>query len=38
MPKKYIVRLTDAERRTLSKIVAKFKVSSQKVRRAQSVA
>jgi hypothetical protein len=35
MPKKYIVRLTDAERQTLSAIVAKFKGSSQKVRRAQ---
>ena len=35
MPKKYIVRLTDAERQTLSQIVGKFKGSSQKVRRAQ---
>ena len=35
MPKKYIVRLTDAERQTLGKVVAKFKGSSQKVRRAQ---
>lgn len=35
MPKKYIVRLTDAERQTLGQIVAKFKGSSQKVRRAQ---
>jgi transposase len=35
MVKKYIVRLTDAERQTLSQIVAKFKGSSQKVRRAQ---
>src|SRR2546427_1374646 len=35
MPKKYIVRLTDAERKTLSEIVAKLKGSSQKVRRAQ---
>jgi hypothetical protein len=35
MLKKYIVRLTDAERQTLSQIVAKFKGSSQKVRRAQ---
>lgn len=35
MPKKYIVRLTDAERETLTQIVAKFKGSSQKVRRAQ---
>ena len=35
MLKKYIVRLTDAERQTLTGIVAKFKGSSQKVRRAQ---
>jgi len=35
MPKKYVVRLTDAERQTLGQIVAKFKGSSQKVRRAQ---
>jgi transposase len=35
MPKKYIVRLTDGERQTLGEIVAKFKGSSQKVRRAQ---
>ena len=35
MPKKYIVRLTDAERQTLNQIVAKFKGSSQRVRRAQ---
>jgi hypothetical protein len=35
MPKKYIVRLADAERRTLSDVVAKFRGSSQKVRRAQ---
>lgn len=35
MPKKYIVRLTDAERKTLGAIVAKLKGSSQKVRRAQ---
>ena len=35
MLKKYIVRLTDAERQTLTQIVAKFKGSSQKVRRAQ---
>jgi hypothetical protein len=34
MQKKYIVRLTDTERETLSRIVAKFKGSSQKVRRA----
>lgn len=35
MPKKYIVRLTDAERETLSQVLAQFKGSSQKVRRAQ---
>ena len=35
MPKKYIVRLSDAERQTLGKVVAKFKGSSQKVWRAQ---
>jgi len=35
MPKKYIVRLTDEERQSLNAIVAKFKGSSQKVRRAQ---
>ena len=35
MPKKYIVRLTDAERQTLSEVVGKLKGSSQKVRRAQ---
>ena len=35
MQKKYIVRLTDEERVTLTQIVAKFKGSSQKVRRAQ---
>ena len=35
MIKKYIVRLTDVERRTLEQVVAKFKGSSQKVRRAQ---
>jgi hypothetical protein len=35
MQKKYIVRLTDAERATLSEVVKKFKGSSQKVRRAQ---
>jgi hypothetical protein len=33
--KKYVVRLTDAERRALEKVVAKFKGTSQKVRRAQ---
>lgn len=35
MPKKFIVRLTEEERATLAGIVAKFKGSSQKVRRAQ---
>jgi len=35
MLKKYIVRLTDAEREGLNQIVAKFKGTSQKVRRAQ---
>lgn len=35
MLKKYIVRLTDGERQTLQQVVAKFKGSSQKVRRAQ---
>jgi hypothetical protein len=35
MQKKYIVRLADEERNTLSQIVAKFKGTSQKVRRAQ---
>lgn len=35
MPKKYIIRLTDEEHQTLTQIVAKFKGSSQKVRRAQ---
>jgi hypothetical protein len=34
MRKKYIVRLTDAERETLERIVGKLKGSSQKVRRA----
>jgi Homeodomain-like domain len=33
--KKYIVRLTQAERETLQEIVGKFKGASQKVRRAQ---
>jgi hypothetical protein len=33
--KKYVVRLTDDERRTLEQVVAKFKGTSQKVRRAQ---
>jgi len=35
MLKKYIVRLTDEERQTLQQVVAKFRGSSQKVRRAQ---
>ena len=35
MLKKYIVRLTDAERESLKEVVAKFKGTSQKVRRAQ---
>ena len=35
MLKKYIVRLTDEERKTLQQVVDKFKGSSQKVRRAQ---
>ncbi len=35
MRKKYIVRLTDAERRQLREVVGKLKGSSQKVRRAQ---
>jgi hypothetical protein len=35
MLKKYIVRLTDEERKTLKQVVDKFKGSSQKVRRAQ---
>ena len=35
MVKKYIVRLTDAERESLNQVVSKFKGSSQKVRRAQ---
>jgi Homeodomain-like domain len=33
--KKYIVRLSDAERQTLQHVIGKFKGSSQKVRRAQ---
>jgi len=33
--KKYIVRLTDAERETLTAVATKFKGASQKVRRAQ---
>jgi|SRR5690349_10034155 len=35
MRKKYIVRLTDEERATLTEVVKKLKDSSQKVRRAQ---
>ena len=35
MLKKYIVRLTDEERKELQEIVRKFKGTSQKVRRAQ---
>jgi len=35
MRKKYIVRLTDAERATLAEVVKRLKGSSQKVRRAQ---
>ena len=35
MQKKYIVRLMDAERATLTEVVKKLKGSSQKVRRAQ---
>lgn len=35
MQKKYIVRLSDAERHTLREVIAKLKGSSQKVRRAQ---
>ena len=35
MLKKYIVRLTDAERESLTQIVRKFSGTSQKVRRAQ---
>ena len=37
MLKKYIVRLTDEEREILTQVVAKFKGSSQKVRRAQAL-
>jgi hypothetical protein len=33
--KKYLVRLTDGERQSLQKVIAKFKGTSQKVRRAQ---
>jgi len=35
MKKKYIVRLTDEERKTLREVIRKLKDSSQKVRRAQ---
>jgi hypothetical protein len=35
MQKKYIVRLTDSERATLTEVVKKLKGSSQKVRRGQ---
>lgn len=35
MQKKYIVRLSDAERETLNRLVKQRRVSSQKVRRAQ---
>ncbi len=35
MQKKYIVRLTDQERQTLSEVIQKLKGTSQKVRRAQ---
>lgn len=35
MQKKYIVRLTEAERKTLQEVVKKLKGSSQQVRRAQ---
>jgi hypothetical protein len=35
MQKKYVVRLTDAERESLKQVVDKFKGTSQKVRRAQ---
>ncbi len=35
MQKKYVVRLTDGERETLTEVVKKLKGSSQKVRRAQ---
>jgi hypothetical protein len=35
MKKKYVVRLTDSERATLTEVVKKLKGSSQKVRRAQ---
>src|SRR5258707_15267807 len=35
MPKKYIVRLTEAERETLNQVIDKLNGTSQKVRRAQ---
>ncbi len=35
MQKKYIVRLTDEERATLTRVIKKLNGSSQKVRRAQ---
>ena len=35
MQKKYVVRLTDAERETLNRLVKKGRTSSQKIRRAQ---
>ena len=35
MQKKYIVRLTNAERETLNRLIKKRRVSAQKVRRAQ---
>jgi len=35
MPKKYVVRLSDEQRRELAEIIRKFKGTSQKVRRAQ---
>jgi hypothetical protein len=35
MKKKYIVRLTDSERKTLEEVIKKLNGSSQKVRRAQ---
>ena len=34
MHKKYIVRLTEAERKTLNEVIKKLKGTSQKVRRA----
>jgi len=33
--KKYVVRLTEAERQTLGQVIGKFMGTSQKVRRAQ---